>query len=103
MLRKSFDRGIPEWRGRRGVLVVILQCERVFGTYQVIEIGYCLVGDEISRLRYEGIFREVKGWRERRIRRRYHVLAVRQLVVQHGVSDRIDVECPGCARRIRSY
>src|ERR1022692_812443 len=99
MLRRSLDRGVSERRRGRVVLVVILQRERVFGADQVIEIGHGLVGDEIRWLRDEGVFREVEGGHGGRIRRRKHVLAVRQLVVQHGEGDGI-YGSGGKARRL---
>jgi len=46
------------------MLVVVLQCQRILRRRQVIEIGYGLVGYEISRLGDENIFWEVQGWRE---------------------------------------
>ena len=83
------------------MLVVILQRQRIFGTYQVVQIGHGLVSDEVCRLGDENILRKIKGWREIGICRRNHVLAVGQRVVQHGVGDRIDGEWPIRARRIR--
>src|ERR1700674_2246437 len=91
MLRKSLDRGIPKWRRGRVMLVVILQCECVFGTYQVIEIRYGLIGYEIRRLREEHVLREVDRRPESGMRRRNQILAVGELIVQHSESNRADV------------
>src|SRR6267378_1443389 len=73
------------------MLVVILQGERVFFSDEIVEIGYGLVGYEIRRLREEHVLRKVDGRPESGIRRRYQILAVGELIVQHSESNRVDV------------
>ncbi len=58
VLAETLDRRKPERRRGGIVLVVILQRQSVFGSWQVVEIRNSLVGYEISRLREKNILRE---------------------------------------------